>query len=192
MGLKSLSWETIPINLLTGEHKTSDYRAHNPSGLVPTLVLDDGTELQQSLAILDWLDAAYPDPPLLPSKPLSRARVLAAAYAIACDTQPLSNLGTVSRLKTEHGVDTEGGIAWMCHFMQVNLQAFQQLIADEGPFSFGDKPGLADICLVPQLYNAHRWGVDLSSLDRLTQIEANCLALPAFDAARPENQPDAT
>lgn len=191
LGLKGLAWESIPVHLVKGEQRDSSYLAHNPSGFVPTLMLDDGTELVQSLAILDYLEAAWPDPPLLPTDPLARARVLAAAHVISMDTQPVTNVGVVGHLKAAYGADQQGGIDWMVHFMERNLAAFDKLIQPEGAFCFGDSPTWADICLIPQLYNAHRWGVGLSRFPRLLDIERAALALPAFDAARPEIQPDA-
>lgn len=191
LGLKGLAWDSIPVHLVKGEQRDPGYLAHNPSGFVPTLVLEDGTELVQSLAIIDYLEAMYPEPPLLPADPLARARVLAAAHVIAMDTQPLTNVGVVGHLKSAYGAEAQGGIDWMVHFMDRNLAAFEKLIQPEGRFCFGDGPGLADICLIPQLYNAHRWGVDLSRFPRLIEIERTALALPAFDAARPETQPDA-
>ncbi len=191
LGLKGLDWESLPVHLVKGEQNAPEYLAHNPVGFVPTLVLPDGAELTQSMAILDWLEAEYPTPALLPSEPLKRARVLAAAHVIAMDTQPIANTGVVEHLKREFGASVEGGIAWMVHFMTKNLAAMQKMIAPEGAFCFGDTPTWADIVLIPQLYNAHRWGVDLAPLARLTGIELTALALPAFEAARPENQPDA-
>jgi maleylacetoacetate isomerase len=191
LGLKGLVWESIPVHLVKGDQRAPSYLAHNPSGFVPTLVLDDGTELVQSLAILDYLEAVWPDPPLLPAEPLARARVLAAAHVIAMDTQPVTNVGVVAHLKSAYGADQQGGIDWMVHFMERNFAAFDKLILPEGTFCFGDSPTWADICLIPQLYNAHRWGVDLSRFPRLTEIERAAMALPAFDAARPETQPDA-
>lgn len=191
LGLKGLAWDSIPVHLVKGEQRDPGYVAHNPSGFVPTLVLEDGTELVQSMAILDYLEAVYPDPALLPADPLDRARVLAAAHVIAMDTQPVTNVGVVGHLKATYGVDMQGGIDWMVHFMQRNLAAFDRLIAPDGTFCFGETPTWADLCLVPQLYNAHRWGVDLGRFPRLLTIERAALALPAFDAARPETQPDA-
>jgi len=191
LGLKGLDWEGIPVHLVKGEQRDPGYLAHNPSGFVPTLVLDNGTELVQSLAILDYLEAVYPEPALLPADPLMRARVLAAAHVIAMDTQPVTNVGVVGHLKAACGTDSQGGIDWMVHFMERNFAAFEKLIPQDGRFCFGDTPTWADICLIPQLYNAHRWGVDLSRFPRLTLIEHAALAHPAFDAARPETQPDA-
>ena len=191
LGLKGLAWDTAPVHLVKGEQQNADYGAINPSQLVPTLELDDGTRLTQSLAIIDWLDATHPDPRLIPADALVRARVLAASHVIAMDVQPVTNSGTVAHLKADYGASGEAGIDWMVHWMEKGFRAIQKQIEPATPFCFGDQPGLADICLIPQLYNAHRWGVDLSPFARLTEIEETCLALPAFDAARPEAQPDA-
>ena len=191
LGLKGLAWEDVPIHLVKGEQREAGYVGKNPSGLVPTLELPDGTLLTQSLAIIDYLEALHPTPALAPSDSLDRARVLAAAHTIAMETQPITNVGAVGYLKSTYGADQQAGIDWMVHWMEKGFTAFQSLIQPDTPFAFGDQPGLADICLIPQLYNAHRWGVDLTPFERLTDIETNCLALPAFDAARPEAQPDA-
>lgn len=191
LGLKGQTFETVPVHLLKGEQRDVSYSAVNPSNLVPTLELADGTRLAQSLAIIDWLEATWPDPALLPRNPMDRARALAASHIIAMDVQPVTNSGVVGFLKQETNADDAGGIAWMNYWMAKGFRAFQAAIDPSTPFCFGDTPGLADICLIPQLYNAHRWGTDLSDFTRLTEIEARCLALPAFDAARPEAQPDA-
>lgn len=190
LNLKGLAYAPVPVDLVAGAHKARDYVALNPGQGVPTLVLDDGTVLTQSMAILDWLEDTHPDPALLPSDALQRARVRAAALTIAADVHPVNNLRVVARLKEmDHSQDDT--VAWMNHWMRHGFTAFAQLIDPDTEFCFGDTPGLADLCLVPQLYNAHRWGCDLTGLSRLTEIEARCLALPAFEAARPENQPDA-
>lgn len=191
LGLKGLAWEDVPVHLVKGEQRSERYTDKNPAGLVPTLELPDGTHLTQSLAIIDWIEATYPDPAILPTDPLRRANVLAAAHTIAMETQPITNVGVVSYLKSEFGYDQQSGANWMVHWMEKGFRAFQSLIQPATHFSFGDRPSLADICLIPQLYNAHRWGVDLAPFARLTEIEAHCLALPAFDVARPERQPDA-
>lgn len=191
LGLKKLDYQTVPVNLLKSEQIGAENLARNPLGRVPTLELDDGTELAQSLAIMSWLDATFPDPPLLPPDPLVGAKVRAAAHVIAVDTQPLTNSGTLARLTDITGADAAQIATWQRSFMSSGLVAFQNMIHQTGSFAFGETPTLADICLVPQLYNARRWEVDLAPLARLVAIEQNCLTLPAFDAARPENQPDA-
>ena len=151
----------------------------------------NGPVLTQSMAILDWLEETYPNPAMLTKDPGARARVRAAALGIACDIHPVNNLRVLAKLKSM-GHSQDEAVAWMNHWMTRGFDAFARLITDGTPFCFGDAPGLADTCLIPQLYNAHRWGCDLTNLPRLTEIEARCLQLPAFDAARPENQPDAT
>jgi maleylacetoacetate isomerase len=188
--LKGLAYEPVPVNLVEGAQKTPDYAALNPGLGVPTLVLDDGTILTQSMAILDWLEETYPDPALLPTDAAQRAKVRAAALTIAADIHPVNNLRVIARLKSM-GHSQEEAVSWMNDWMLRGFTAFDQLISPGTAYCFGDTPGLADLCLVPQLYNAHRWGCDLSALPRLTQIEAHCLRHPAFEAARPENQPDA-
>lgn len=192
LNLKGLAYDIIPVDLVAGAQRAPDYVARNPIKGVPTLVLADGTVLTQSLAILEYLDHVAPDPALLPIDPLLRARVQAAAQVIAMDIHPVNNLKVVSRLKSEHGLTAEDGTAWMRHWMTEGFHAYQALLPKGHIFSFSDTPLLCDICLVAQLYNAHRWGVDMSPFARLLEIEDHALNLPAFDAARPENQPDAT
>ncbi len=188
--LKGLAFETVPVNLVAGEQRDAAYLSTNPIGGVPALDLGDGQILTQSMAILDYLDAAYPDPALLPADPLQAARIKAAAMVVACDIHPVNNLKVVGQLKAL-GHSQEDAVAWMNDWMTRGFTAYQALLPEGTAFSFGDTPTLADLCLVPQLYNAHRWGCDLTPFSRLTDIEARCLALPAFDAARPETQPDA-
>ena len=191
LNLKGLSASLIPIHLVRGEQKAGAYTAINPNATVPTLVLDDGTAIGQSLAILEYLDEIAPEPPLLPADPVGRAKVRAAALVIVADTHPLNNTRVVSHLKSAYGRSQDDVVAWMNLWMARGLSAFQSLLAERTPFCFGERPGLADICLVGQMYNARRWGLPLDGLERLVAIERTCLALPAFDAARPEIQPDA-
>lgn len=191
LNLKGIAFEQVPVNLVSGAQNAPDYAALNPGQGVPTLITDTGEVLTQSMAILDWLEEVHPTPALLPGPASARARVRAAALTIACDVHPVNNLRVIGKLKAmEHSADE--ATAWMNDWMTRGFTAFQQLIETDSPYCFGDTPGLADLCLVPQLYNAHRWGCDLSLFARLTQIEARCLALPAFADARPEAQPDAT
>ena len=191
LGLKGLAWETVPVHLVKGDQAAQGFEAVNPSNLVPTLELEDGVRLSQSLAIIDWLDATHPEPQLVPSDPRLRAQVLAASHTIAMDVQPVTNSGVVSHLKADYGASQDAGVAWMVHWMEKGFASLVRQIAPGATYCFGETPSLADICLIPQLYNAHRWGVDLAPFARLTEIEETCLALPAFDAARPEAQPDA-
>jgi maleylacetoacetate isomerase len=190
LNLKGLRYETVAVDLTRGEQTAPAYAALNSGQGVPALALADGTVLTQSMAILDWLDETLPEPPLLPADPVARARIRAAALTIATDIHPVNNLRVVTQLK-RMGHSQDQTVAWMNDWMTRGFTAFDALIARDTAFCFGDAPGLADLCLVPQLYNAHRWGCDLARFARLTEIETRCLALPAFDAARPENQPDA-
>jgi len=192
LNLKGLTYDTVPVDLVAGGQRAVDYVARNPVKGVPTLVLEDGTVLTQSLAILEYLDHIAPDPALLPSNPLLRAKVQAAAQVIATEIHPVNNLKVVSRLKSEHGLTADEGVAWMRHWMTEGFTAYQSLLPEGSKYSFSDTPLLCDICLVAQLYNAHRWGVDMTPFVRLLKIEEHALKLPAFDAARPENQPDAS
>lgn len=189
--LKELSYRLMPIDLRAGAQNAPKYAAINPAMGVPTLKLENGTVLTQSMAILEWLDEKYPAPPLLPRGATDRALVRAAALGIACDIHPINNLRVLNQLKTM-GHDTDATTAWMHHWMAEGLGAAQKLIESDTPFCFGAAPGLADICLIPQLYNARRWKLDLTPFTRLLQVEARCLALPAFAAAHPDKQPDAT
>jgi len=174
-----------------GEQHRPAYRAIHPGGTVPALVLDDGTVITQSLAIVALLDELYPQPALLPTAPVARARVRAAAELIACDVHPIGNLRVRQYIEQIFGQDQAAVATWMRHWMRGGLEAFQGLTAAGTPFCFADQPSLADVCLVPQLYNARRWDLDLGGLERLVAIEQRCLAMPAFLAARPEAQADA-
>jgi maleylpyruvate isomerase len=191
LNLKGLSFDQASRHLRRGEHRAPDYLALNPQGLVPTLLLDDGRCLTQSLAIIEWLDDLYPNPPLLPAEPFLRARVRAFALAIACDIHPVQNLKVLLALKSG-GFAQERVDAWARDVNAEGLAACERMIATEpGRFCFGAAPTLADICLTPQLSNARRFGVDVSAFGRLLEAEAASLDLPAFQAAGPEVQPDA-
>ncbi len=195
LNLKGLAYQLLPVHLVRdgGQQHAPEYAALNPQQLVPTLRQGDQV-LTQSLAILEYLDEAYPDTPLLPAAAPARARVRALAQLVACDVHPLNNLRVMQYL--EHVIRADAGDReeWTRHWMREGFAALETLLADHpdtGRYCHGDTPGLADCCLVPQLYNAHRFGVDLSPYPTLRRIEQACLALEAFDRARPENQPDA-
>lgn len=191
MNLKGIDYSLTPVNLVEGAQRSPDYIAINPAKGVPALVTDDGTVLTQSMAIIDWLEETRPEPALLPADPVARARVRAAALGFATDIHPVNNLRVIARLKSM-GHDQAETVDWMNHWMAEGFTAVSRLIEEETAYCFGEMPGLADLCLVPQLYNARRWGLDLTPFERLTEIEARCLQLPAFANARPEAQPDAT
>lgn len=192
LNLKSLSPERLNVHLRKGEQREPAYLALNPQGMVPALAVE-GSLIGQSLAIIEWLEETYPKPPLLPEAPLARARIRALALAIACDIHPLHNLRVLQHLKRQLGQEQTGLDAWCRHWIQTGLGAIEAQLAAEGadaPFLGGAQPGLADLCLVPQLFAANRFGTDLSGLARLNAIAENCAALPAFAAAHPSRQPD--
>jgi maleylpyruvate isomerase len=191
LNLKNLRAEHLPHHLRKGEQCAPSYLAINPQGLVPALENDAGAVLTQSLAIIEWLDETHPTPPLLPKDPLRRAKVRAFALAIACDIHPVQNLKVLARLR-ELGLPEEKVQDWAAWANREGLSACETLLRDEpGPFCFGGMPTLADLCLVPQLANARRFGVDVSAFPRLLKAEAAAKALPAFADAAPEKQPDA-
>jgi len=190
LGLKGLSHEAVPVHLRRGEHRADAYRAVNPQRRVPALVLDDGSILIQSLAIIEYLDETHPQPPFLPSDPLTRAKARAVADIIACDIHPLNNAGVLKVLREEFAADEAKINAWIARWTAEGLQAVERLI-EPGPFAFGVAPTIADICIVPQVYHARRFKVSLDEYPRIVAVDAAARALPAFAAAAPEAQPDA-
>jgi len=190
LNLKGLTAEHLAHHLRKGQQRAPAYLALNPQGLVPTLQ-DADAILTQSLAIIEWLDETYPEPPLLPQDRMRRAKVRAFALAIACDVHPVQNLKVLARLR-QLGIAEEQVTEWAAWVNREGLAACETLIAGEaGPFCFGAAPTLADLCLVPQLANARRFGVDLQAFPRLLQAETAAKALQAFADAAPERQPDA-
>jgi len=191
LNLKGLATEHLPHHLRKGEQRAPAYLAINPQGLVPTLEDDVGAVLTQSLAIIEWLDETHPAPPLLPKDPLRRAKVRAFAQALACDTHPVQNLKVLARLR-QLGRAEEKVTEWAAWANREGLSACETLIANEpGPFCFGSAPTIADLCLVPQLANARRFGVDVSAYPRLLEAEAAAKESKAFADAAPDKQPDA-
>lgn len=195
LNLKGLSYDTLPVHLVRdgGEQHKAEFRAANPQGLVP--VLRHGSRsFRQSMAILEYLDETWPSPPLLPSLARDRARVRALAQAVACEIHPLNNLRVLQHLENSLGVDADAREQWVRHWIGEGFAAIEAMLAEHpstGRYCEGDTPTLADCCLVPQVYNARRFKLDMTPYPTITRIEAECLALPAFEAARPENQPDA-
>ena len=193
LNLKGIEREEVEINLLDGEQRGPEYLAINPQGLVPSLE-EGGRIFGQSLAILEYLEETHPQPPLLPSEPVERARVRQLALLIACEIHPLQNSGVRQHLREAHGFDGDADNAWLKHWILRGLAALETLVAghsETGAFCHGDTPTLADICLVPQLYNARRGGFDLASYPSLLRIDEKCLGLDAFARAAPEQQPHA-
>ena len=191
LNLKGMQPEHLAHHLRKGEQCAPAYLAINPQGLVPALENDAGAILTQSLAIVEWLDETYPEPPLLPKDPLRRAKVRAFAMALACDTHPVQNLKVLARLR-ELGLPEEQVTGWAAWANREGLAACERLVANEtGPFCFGAAPSMADLCLVPQLGNARRFGVDVDAFPRLLKAEAAARNIKAFSDAAPERQPDA-
>lgn len=197
--LKGLAFDTVPVHLLKGggEQLQSAYRAINPAALVPALQIDadnDGTTLTQSLAIMEYLDETHPQPPLLPADALGRARVRALALTVACDIHPLNNLRVLTYLSGELQASGDARNAWARHWMALGFATLEQHLAHDaatGLCCHGDTPTLADCCVVPQVFNARRFELDLAPYPTLVRIAEHCEALPAFIAAHPAQQPDA-
>ncbi len=186
--LKNVPFETVTVDLGKGEHHQPTYRGVNPQGRVPALELDDGAVLTQSLAIIDYLEDMHPEPPLYPDDPEARARTLAVALTVAADIHPLNNTSTLAYLSGELGIGEEARDRWYAYWVRAGFAAIEQLI-DGTAYCFGREPTVADLCLVPQVFNARRYHVDISDFPKLVAVDAHARANPAFSAARPENQP---
>lgn len=193
LNFKQLSYDNIPVHLLNkgGEQHNTEYKALNPAQLVPTL-LDNELSINQSLAIIEYLDQMYPEPRLLPENAATQAQVRALALDIACDIHPLNNLRVLQYLTGPLALTAEQKQTWVTHWLAVGFSAFEQRLATcAGQFCVGDSVSLADICLVPQVYNAKRFGLDMTDYPRITAIVEHCQQLAAFALAAPEMQPDA-
>lgn len=194
LNLKGIAVEHASRHLRKGEQSTPDYVALNPQKLVPALVLDSGEVLTQSLAIVEYLEETHPQPPLLPRDPVERARVRALALILSADVHPIQNLRVMAYLRQKFGQTEESAFAWSRHWIETGFEAYEATIARDprtGAFSHGDAPGVADLCLVPQVFNAARFNVDLARYPTIRRIFDKCMDHPAFDAAQPSRQPDA-
>ncbi|MGV1682733.1 maleylacetoacetate isomerase [Sphingopyxis sp. NJF-3] len=188
LNLKGLAYERVEISLIAGEQKSEAYLAQNAQGFVPMLVAD-GEAIIQSLAIIDWLDRAYPEPRLIPDEAMPRAVALAQAHVVACDIHPLNNLRVLKYLKRDLGLNEQTKDHWYRHWILEGFDALEAMAesgAGEGRYLGGDAPGIADCCLVPQMYNARRFDVPLDAFPRLVAIDAACMELEAFQKAHPD------
>jgi maleylacetoacetate isomerase len=193
LNLKGLKYESISTSLLKNEHRAADYLALNPQGLVPALATE-GAVLSQSLAIIEYLDERYSEPPFLPQDAVAKARVRSMALAIACDIHPLNNLRVLNYLRNPLGQDDNGVATWYRHWITEGFKGLEiqaREYSSSQRYCLGDAVSLADICLLPQIFNARRFDTDLSPFPTLVAIGTHLESLPAFAAARPEAQPDA-
>ena len=194
LNLKGLKWEHVGVHLLKGQHRSEPYLAINPAGLVPTFVDDGGAVLTQSLAIIEYLDEVKRGAtPMLPAGSLDRAYVRALSLSLACDVHPLNNVRVLNYLSNVLNVTQAQKEAWIAHWITTGLAAFEQMLVQSGKsgqFCFDDMPTMADCVLVPQVFSARRFNVDVSQYPRVAAIDALCNTLPAFVGAHPKNQPD--
>lgn len=193
LALKGLDYETVPVNLRAGEQRDSDYRSLSPAGIVPTLI-DGDIRLTQSLAIIDYLDAAYPLPRLIPESMELRTRALEIAQTIACEIHPVNNLRVLNYLTGQLAVSADARSAWYKHWVEEGLAAVEALLATAagGDYCVGDAATVADCCLIPQIANALRMGCDVEKFSRAMQVYRHCTSLPTFIQAAPQNQVDFT
>jgi maleylacetoacetate isomerase/maleylpyruvate isomerase len=192
LALKGLAYDYAPVHLVKGEHKQEQYAGISPSGLVPTLELDDGRLLGQSMAIIEYLDELHPQPRLLPQDPYRRAQVRALAQLVACEIHPLNNLRVLKYLVRDMKVSEEDKNTWYRHWVRTGLEAYEQELQrlPASTYSLGETPTLADCCLVPQIFNGQRFHVDLAGLPRTMAAFEACMKLPAFQQAQPSACPD--
>lgn len=196
LNLKGLSYEAVPVHLVKdgGQQRRPDYLEKNPQGLVPMLETEARDELTQSLAIIEYLDETYPEPNLLPRSSLEKAKARALCQAIACDIHPLNNLRVLQYLTNTLGISAEQKNDWYKHWVEVGFAAFETMLAETSKhreYCFGEAPSIVDCVLVPQVYNAERFAVDMSAYPLISDINSHCLTLDAFVDALPENQADA-
>ncbi|MEP4547686.1 MAG: maleylacetoacetate isomerase [Saccharospirillum sp.] len=194
LNLKGLDYDQIPVNLLKGEHRLEAHRRRNPQGLVPVLETEQGSALTQSMAICEYLEERYPEPPLLPESLEARARVRSLALLVACEMHPLNNVSVLGYLTDQLGVDEATKLAWYQHWVAKGFTAFEARLTQEaatGTFCHGDKPTLADVFLVPQVFNAERFNCDLSAYPTLVRTADRCRELPEIEKAAPAAQADA-
>ncbi len=196
LALKRLDYEPVSVHLTRdgGEQHEASFRARNPQGLVP-LLEDGGVRIAQSLAIIDYLDETHPEPPLLPDDPAARAQVRSLALSIACEIHPLNNLRVLQHITGPMGLDDDAKLAWYQHWIALGFEAVEALLPSDAPgrgVCFGDAPTLADLCLVPQVFNANRFSCDLAPYPKIRAVNEQLLERPAFAETHPARQPDAS
>ena len=192
LALKGVEVEHIPVNLGKGQQGQGEHLSRNAQGYLPVLELEDGTQLIQSLAIMDYIDASFREPDLMPRDAVKRSKILAASLIIATDIHPIQNLSVLKYIRAEHGQEDEGVNAWAAHWIGKGFTALEQIAQGyDTPFLMTEQPRFFECCLVPQVYNARRFGVDMDRFPKLKAIDAACNVLPAFIEAAPENQADA-
>jgi maleylacetoacetate isomerase len=193
LNLKGLDYQYVEVNLLQGEQKSEEYLARNPQGLVPAMELPGGDTVGQSVALLEWLEESHPQPQLLPADPIERARVRSVVNIIACDIHPICNIAVTNYLKERHDAQRDDIIAWYQHWMHRGFQAAEQVLSkNDSRYCFAEQPCMADVCLVPQVYNARRFNIPLQAFPNIERVVHNCNQLAAFQDAAPEQQPDST
>ncbi|MGZ6124823.1 MAG: maleylacetoacetate isomerase [Myxococcales bacterium] len=188
LALKGLSYESVVFDLRANQHLTEEYRRVNPMRTVPSLELAPGQTLFESMAIIEYLEETHPEPPLLPSDPLARARVRAMAQLVACEIHPLNNLRVLRYLARELKLDEAARDRWYAHWIHEGFGALEPLLPETGSFAWGDTPTVADLFLIPQVANAIRYKVDISSYPRIRRIYDSCMKLPAFSRSHPDNR----
>ncbi len=193
LALKGVPFTLVPVNLLAGEQASDSYRAVNPQQLLPALVDESGRAITQSMAIIEYLEETHPTPPLLPATPHARAHVRALALAVACEIAPINNMGVLRYLTETLRLSEDAKTAWIGQWIARGFSGIEALLknsSETGTFCHGAAPGMAECFLIPQLYNARRYGCDLAPYPTILSIASACEALPAFRAAHPDNQPD--
>lgn len=193
LNFKKVDYDYHAVNLVDGEQSSEAYKVHNPQGLVPALIVD-GTPLTQSPAILEWIEETWPDPALLPKDPMERAQVRAFCSAIGCDIHPIQNLRVMKKIRADYGASQDDAFAWARHWITIGFEALETLAADynsQDGFLFPHGPTMAEIYLMPQMFNAERFDVDLKAFPRLVAAHEAAQGIPAFAAAHPSRQPDA-
>lgn len=192
LNMKGVHYRYIPVNLVKAEHRSPEHLVRNPQGYVPVLELEDGTCLTQSLAVMDYLDATFDAPEFMPRDAILRSKILSAALTVAADIAPIQNSSVLNYVRSELGQEDDGVKEWARHWIAKGFSALETIASTRSTtFLYTDKPAFFEICLIPQIYNARRFGVDMTAFSALSEIDATCRAMPVFAQAAPERQSDA-